>query len=518
MGNAPVRHSSLATRHCFLVASPFWPGVSGFSRAEAGAAQTEMNSAPQPELLPLCVDLDGTLVQTDTLLESALALLRRNIFYVAAFALWLLRGRACLKRRIAERSSLDVTLLPYNQGVLALLRQESARGRHLVLATAADRLIAEKVAAHLGCFNEVLASDGSLNLKGRAKLRALEARFGQRGFQYAGNSRADLPLWSASDDPVVVGASPSLVFRLGGARVIGVAPTLGQRVALLLKAMRFKQWVKNILLFVPLITAHKWASGHMVGKALLCFLAFGLCASSNYLLNDLFDLAADRQHARKRFRPFASGLLPIHWGLIAMPLTFAAGIACAILTSSGFLIYLGVYMVCAIFYSARLKREVLADVLLLAALYDLRIMAGGAAAGVPISEWLLAFSMFLFLSLALVKRYSELSAVRARNGSADSGRGYRTGDLELLLALGTGSGYLSVLVLALYVNSPEVRALYLRPHLLWLMCPVFLYWISRVWLLAHRGEVDEDPVVFALEDKVSYLAGAVTAAVMLAAM
>lgn len=477
-----------------------------------------MNFAPKSELLPLCVDLDGTLVRTDTLLESALALLRRNFFYAAAFALWLLRGRAYLKRRIAERNSLDVTLLPYNEGVLALLREESARGRRLVLATAADRLTAEKVAAHLGCFHEVLASDEGVNLKGRAKLRALEARFGQRGFQYVGNSRADLPLWSASDDPVVVGASPALAFRLGGARVIGVASTLGERALLLLKALRPKQWVKNILLFVPLVTAHQWNSGAMVGKALLSFLAFGLCASSNYLLNDLFDLAADRQHEKKRFRPFASGLLPIHWGLIAMPLALVAGIACALLTLAGFLIYLGVYLACAVFYSARLKREVLADVLLLAALYDLRIMAGGAAVGVPISEWLLAFSMFLFLSLALVKRYSELNAVRARDGSANSGRGYRTGDLELLLALGTGSGYLSVLVLALYVNSPEVRALYSRPHLLWLMCPVFLYWISRVWLLAHRGEMDEDPVIFALEDKMSYLAGAAAAAVMLAAL
>lgn len=478
-----------------------------------------MNSAPKPELIPLCVDLDGTLVKTDTLLEAALALLRDDPLCALLFPLWLLRGRAYFKRRIAERSPLEAASLPYNQELLELLRAARRSGRRLVLATASDEILARKVADHLGCFNEVVASDGRRNLKGRAKREELEARFGARGYEYAGDSRADLPVWEGAQRAIRVDAAGGLSAATGeqGWLQRPLAPAAPARTAFaLLRACRPRQWVKNVLLFVPIITAHKLGSPVMVGKALLAFLAFGLCASANYLLNDLVDLAADRRHETKRFRPLASGELPIAWGVAAIPAVFAGGLLCASLTSPGFVAYLAAYLGCALFYSAYLKQVVLADVLLLAALYDLRIMAGGAAAGVPISQWLLGFSMFLFLSLALVKRYSELRALRLKNGAGS--RGYLTGDLELLVALGTGSGYVSVLVLALYLNSPEVRALYSRPHLLWLMCPVFLYWISRVWLLAHRGDIHEDPVVFALEDKVSYLAGLITVAVMMAAL
>jgi len=468
--------------------------------------------------LPICVDLDGTLVKTDTLIESSLALLHRNWFYLLLFPWWLLRGRALLKRRIAERTPLNVASLPYNEELLSLLQGERKKGRRLVLATAADQIIASRIADHLGCFAEVLASNGSRNLKGAAKLRVLEKRFGAKGFDYAGNSRADVAVWRGSNRAIVVAPSSSLAAHLPEDRiVVGRAPTFRARLLALIAALRMHQWAKNILLFLPMVTAHNLAP-HIIGKAALAFGSFSLFASANYLINDLLDLAADRNHERKRFRPFASGELPLGWALAGIPLALAAGTACALLTTSAFVAYLAVYLACAILYSVRIKRIVLADVLLLAALYDIRIMAGGSAVDIPISQWLLGFSMFLFLSLAFVKRYSELRAVRLRNGDGSPGRGYVRGDLELLLPFGIGSGYLSVLVLALYLNSPEVRVLYFRPQVLWLTCPVLLYWISRIWMMAYRGEMDEDPVLFAVTDKVSYAAGLIIGAIMLWAL
>jgi 4-hydroxybenzoate polyprenyltransferase/phosphoserine phosphatase len=465
--------------------------------------------------VPLCVDLDGTLIKTDLLWESFVRLLRRNPLFLFVVPLWLFKGRANLKHQIATRADLDAASLPYHQIFLDFLRAEKQQGRTLILVTACDYRLAKGVAEHLGLFAEVMASDGQLNLRGTHKAAKLAERFGERGFDYAGNSSTDLPVWQQAREAIVVNAHPNLATRAGNcARVSRVFESSGSCLRPLLRVLRPHQWVKNLILFVPLLTSHKLEQFPLLFDGILAFIAFSLCASAVYVLNDLLDLDADRHHPTKKFRPFASGDLPLPIGLLLFPILMAvsAGISRALPPS--FAGVLAVYLVLTTSYSWRLKRVALLDVFFLAGLYTIRLVAGHEATGVVYSFWLLAFSMFIFLSLALVKRCVELSGVRQQKGSHVRGRGYGPEDLELVATLGTVSGYLAVLVLALYVNSPEVRVLYRYPTALLLVCPLLLYWISRVWLLAHRGQMHDDPIVFALKDRVSYIVGALTLAVL----
>lgn len=467
---------------------------------------------------PLCVDLDGTLIKTDALLEGLCALLKQNVWLLFLLPLWLLRGRAHFKREVARRVSLDPRRLPYNEAFLDYLKEQRAQGRTLVLATASDALLAQRIAAHLGLFDEVIASDGKHNLKGRQKLRALEARFGAQGFDYAGNDRADLRIWPHARHALVVNArAPLMEAALRVAQVAQVFPDERRnRGRILLRAIRAHQWVKNVLVFIPLLTAHQ-LSASALGQAVLAFVAFSLCASSVYLLNDLADLDADRAHPTKRRRPLASGELPLPTAFALVPLLLLASVGVALWLPPMFLVVLACYFGLTVAYSLYLKQIALLDVLVLAILYTTRILAGSVAFGMAISPWLLAFSVFIFLSLAFVKRYSELRLLRSLAKTSAKGRGYFAGDLEQLGNLGAASGYISVLVLALYLNSEEVTTLYRWPELLWLALPPLLYWMSRVWLLAHRGQIDQDPVVFALHDRPSYYAaGAVALAVWLA--
>jgi 4-hydroxybenzoate polyprenyltransferase len=454
---------------------------------------------------PLCVDLDGTLIQTDLLIESVLMLLKRNPFWLFVLPLWLLKGKAHFKQRIADRVELDVTRLPFNQPLLAYLRDQQAQGRRLVLATAANQRHAEQVAFHLGLFEAILASDAEINLSGTRKRDRLVELFGTSGFDYAGNSIADLRVWSHAATAIVVNTSPSLSRHVTGMiaveRVIP-APAISLRTYL--KALRVHQWSKNALVFVPLLAAHQVLNPALLLQAILAFFAFGLCASSVYVLNDLLDLAADRRHPTKCRRPFAAGLIPIQRGLWLIPTLLVLAFLLALWLPFWLSVTLGLYYLLTLAYSLRLKQWVLIDVLALAGLYTLRLVAGGAATGIPLSFWLLALSLFLFLSLALAKRYAELHLCHADGRDCAAGRGYRTADLETLAQFGIVSGYLSALILALYIDSADVMALYAEPRLLWLVCPLLLYWISRVWLLARRGTLHEDPVVFALTDPGSY--------------
>jgi 4-hydroxybenzoate polyprenyltransferase len=422
-------------------------------------------STPQ-DALPLTVELDGVLARTDTLHEGLLRLLKRQPYLAPAVLGWSLRGPAFLRAEVARRVELDVTLLPYDEVLLSRLSEERARGRRVVLATSADRRVAEAVAAHLGLFDAVHAQG--------------EAFPGPH--EQARRTEPTRPL-----------------------------------VRTLLKALRVHQWAKNILLFVPLLAAHKALDVPLLLQAVLGFSSFSLCASSVYVLNDLLDLDSDRKHPTKRRRPFASGDLPVRAGLWLAPLLLGTGAAVALLLPRAFLALLGTYYAVTLAYSFYLKQVMMLDVLVLAGLYTVRIFGGSLAVGVPTSSWLFTFSMFLFLSLALVKRLSEVRRLRQANESAAPGRGYMAGDYEQLAILGVSSGYLSVLVLALYITSKEVTALYLSPERLWLLCPVMLYWVGRVWLLAHRGLVNEDPLVFALKDKVSYVVGLIAMGVLLAA-
>ena len=475
----------------------------------------EVSTGSPTSAVPLCVDMDGTLILTDVLWESMMQLVKRDPLYLFALPFWLLGGRAGLKREIAARVELDVAALPYNHQFVEFLREEQRQGRSLVLATAADEKLARQVAQHVGVFNEVLASDGQRNLRGGNKVRLLAERFGARNFDYAGNSTVDLPVWKQSRQAIVVNAAGRLAQKAGEVTQVGRVFNDSVKGLPLLSALRPHQWVKNLIIFVPLFTAHVLADRHKVMAAGLAFLAFCCCASGVYVLNDLLDLEADRHHPTKRLRPFASGRAPIPAGfaLVAGCLALSA-IASAWLPLK-FAFVLALYFVLTTSYSWRFKQVALVDVFCLAGLYTIRLIAGHESAHVRYSFWLLAFSMFIFLSLALVKRFTELQGLRQQNKQQSKGRGYNASDLELVAMLGIANGFLAVMVMALYVNSEEVRALY--PHhakILLGVCPLLLYWISRVWLIAHRGGMHDDPIVFALKDRVSYLIGAVTVAVI----
>jgi 4-hydroxybenzoate polyprenyltransferase len=466
----------------------------------------------------LCVDIDGTLIASDLLFESLLGLARRRPWELALVPVWLASGRAHLKRQLANRGAIDVATLPYNEDVVAYLRRCRAQGRRLALATAADERLARAVAGHVGLFDAIIASDGTANLKGRAKLRAIEERCGQGGFDYLGNGWEDLPIWESAGDAAVVRPSRGLLKELQSRRPAAhVFARTGGQFATWLQMLRVHQWAKNLLLFVPLIAAHRLLEWPLLLGLLLAFVSFSLGASAIYILNDLIDLPSDRLHPRKRLRPLASGRASIPAGLAVAPICFGLSIAFAACLPWPFLGVLLLYLAVSTAYSFVLKKKLIVDVLCLAGLYTLRILAGGAAVGVPISFWLLVFSMFLFLSLAFVKRYSELESVSREQGGALSGRNYQQVDLEMVRSVGPASGYLAVLVLCLYLNDPASATLYRHPKVLWLLCPTVLHWITRIWFLAQRGQMHSDPLVFALTDKRSLITGAVGGAIVAAA-
>ena len=465
--------------------------------------------------VPLAVDLDGTLIRSDMLWESLTRLIRQNPLALLAVPVWWLRGRAFLKQQLAARVQVDATTLPYNEPFLAWLREQKRMGRRLVLATASDLAMARPVAEHLGLFDEVLASDGKTNLRAHAKLAALTKKFGERGFDYAGNSSVDLEVWSGSREAIVVNASESLARRAAGCAKVGKTfLSTASPLKSFLRCLRPHQWIKNLIVFVPVLTAHQLGNEIIRRQAAWAFGAFCLCASAAYLLNDLVDIEADRHHLTKRNRPFASGELPLSVGLFAPPLLLAAGLGISFTLSAGFASVIAGYFIATLAYSWQIKRIPLLDVFFLAGLYTMRLVAGHVATRVAWSAWLLVFSMFIFLSLALMKRFQELQSVRQQNQHELKGRGYAAGDLELVTTLGLVSGFIAVLVLALYVNSDQVQKLYARPTMLLLICPLLLYWIARVWFLAHRGQMHDDPTAFAFKDWLSYVIGALTLAVM----
>ncbi len=467
--------------------------------------------------IPLAVDLDGTLVRSDTLHEAALRALREHPLALLMLPFWLLQGKAVVKQRLAALAPVDPAALPYHQPLLDWLTVQRAHGRTLVLCTAADRSIADAIAAHLGLFDDVLASDGDTNLSGRSKADALVRRFGVGGFDYAGNANVDLQVWQHARKAVVVNASGAVERKAQA--VADIDRTFAAQpagIGLLLRALRVHQWAKNLLLFVAPLAAHLLPDAEVAAQLLMAFIAFSLCASAVYIGNDLLDLDSDRLHPRKKARPFAAGHLPVVTGVLLAPVLLVVALWCALPAGPAFVGWLLLYFALTCAYSLGLKRLVLVDCLVLAMLYTLRIVAGAAAAGISLSFWLLAFSAFLFLSLAFVKRYAELD-VHSRHGREQAhGRGYLTSDAPLVQSLGIVSGYASALVLALYLNSDAVVQLYHTPELIWCAVPVHLFWISWVWLKAHRGQMHDDPLLFALRDKTSLLAGAAFALVLLA--
>ena len=464
----------------------------------------------------IAVDLDGTLTLTDTLHESVLTLVRNKPYFLFLLPLWLFQGIAHLKQKVAEHSELDVTTLPYNQPLIGWLKEEKLRGKKIVLSTAANEKIANSIVSNFDLFEDFIASDSITNLKSARKRDALQERYGDKGYDYAGNSNDDLKVWAGASNAIVVNASEHVLKKASKlTSVVQVFPSERAGIAVWLKAFRVHQWLKNLLLFVPLLAAHQIGNAQSLGLLLIAFLSFSLCASSIYIINDLLDLESDRSHPRKRFRPFASAQLSILHGVFAASLLIAASFLLGTVIGLDFLIVLLVYLFLTVTYSFGLKRLVLVDCLTLATLYTMRIIAGAAAISVSLSFWLLAFSIFIFLSLALVKRHAEL-LVQSREGKSSAhGRGYLVSDAPLLQTLGVSSGYISTLVIALYLRSENVMLLYAQPLAIWLLIPILLFWVSWVWLKSSRGEMHDDPIVFASKDKTSLTVAVITAVVFI---
>jgi 4-hydroxybenzoate polyprenyltransferase len=458
---------------------------------------------------PLVVDLDGTLIHTDMLHESVFGLFKASPLSLLKLP-WILltHDKAGLKQWIAKQVQFDPSALPYNIELIEWLRVQHANVRPLILCTASDRSIAEPIANHLGFFSEVMASNGTVNLKGRQKAHALVEKFGEKGFDYAGNSISDLEVWQHARKAIVVNASQSLasdVMAIADVEVVFAG--FNSKFTIWVKALRLHQWPKNVLLLVPLLAAHQLADGAAWLSLFWAFVAFSLCASSVYIANDLLDLESDRQHPRKCNRPFASGALAIYKGAAVAPVLFLLSCFVGVYVGAAFLQWLLIYFVLTCTYSVKLKQLVLVDCMTLAILYTLRIVAGAAAVGTAMSFWLLSFSVFLFLSLAFIKRFAELQVQLLQGKHKAHGRGYFTDDAPLIQMLGIASGFMSVLVLALYLNSPEVQLLYVHPAWVWGNVPVMVFWVSWLWLRAHRGEMHDDPLIFAVKDKVSLVSG-----------
>jgi 4-hydroxybenzoate polyprenyltransferase/phosphoserine phosphatase len=474
-----------------------------------------MDARSDRKATPLAVDLDGTLIATDLLWEGLFALLRKNPLYLFLVPFWLAGGPAGLKQAIAERIDIDPATLPYRQDLLARLRLYHAEGRRIVLATGTPRKFAEAVAGHLGLFDAVLATDGLDNLTSSRKRAALVAAYGDGGFDYIGNSRHDVAVFDAARAAVAV-APDRCAARWQAAHGGEIMPGPKRTLKSVVKMLRVHQWSKNTLIAVPMVLSHEYFNGAMVLQCVLAFVSFSAVASAIYVVNDFFDLALDRQHPTKRNRPFASGALSIPFGLGSAFLLLVVGTGAGIMVSWPFIAVLAGYLVVTTAYSLALKRMLLIDVLTLAGLYTVRVIAGAAATGVGVSFWLLAFSMFFFLSLALVKRYVELGSPSLTPGERIAGRGYRCEDRDVIAQAGMASAFSSALVLALYMNSDAVRELYPHPWMVWPLPPIVLYLTMRVWVLGRRGEMHDDPVVFIISDWRSQIVIALGAVLLVA--
>lgn len=466
----------------------------------------------------LVVDLDGTLLRSDILLESFWEAIRGDWRVPISCALHLARGRAHVKRYLADSAELDCTNLPYNLSVISYIEAWRARGGRTALVTASDQDIAEQIARHLRLFDEVYGSDGRLNLKGKKKAVFLREKFAGNGFAYMGDSSADLAVWQEARQAITVNVSARLRHQVDeiGCQTEHLE-TSRSSVGLFIKAMRPHQWLKNALVFLPMLAAHDFA-GETLLRATLGFIAFCLVASSVYVLNDLLDLNSDRAHPRKRYRPFASGSVSLVYGTLGAPLLLLTGVAIAVSIGSAFGIVMFTYYIMTIAYSFGLKRRIIIDICVLALLYTLRIVAGAAATSIALSFWLLAFSVFFFFSLASIKRQAELTDLMKRGALSATGRGYHVDDLPIVSMMALVSGYVSVAVMALYVNSSAVIQLYKYPFALWGVCIVLLYWISSMVMVTHRGGMHDDPLVYAAKDRRSQICAVVILGLAIAGM
>ncbi|MGN6306034.1 MAG: UbiA family prenyltransferase [Mesorhizobium sp.] len=479
-------------------------------RGAAPAAELEIERplASTDLPTPLVLDLDGTVVRGNLLVETALAFLKANPLKIFMVLMWLLQGRAVLKHQLAARARVDVESLPLNHELVAYAAEQAGKGRRIFIATAANRAIAEKVAQRIPFVSGVIASDERTNLKGEAKARALAERFPD-GFDYAGDARADLAVWKAAQAAVVVEAVPAVVAAAG--RITDVVRVFPRPAMLraVIRSLRPHQWAKNALVFVPAILSGKLGDPAALAASMAAFMAMNMVASATYLINDLLDLADDRRHWSKRERPLASGRLPLLAGLAMVPVGLIAGLGLAALAGMGTLAGVCLYIAGTLAYSLGMKRLPILDAFALASLFTLRLGVGILACGAPPSPWLLVFSMFLFASLSFAKRHTEVAGVLERGGTEIRGRGYKTVDLPLILAIGVATGMCAVLILVLYIIDDAFRqSFYGNPAWLWGFPAILFLFVCRIWLMCQRGEMDSDPVAFAVRDRPSLALGA----------
>lgn len=484
-------------------------------RADPSAPTNENDAAT----MPLAVDLDGTLLLTDTLFEALAEHIRRRPFWTLVQLIQLPFGIAKVKRRLTATIDLDADLLPVHEDVLAYCKSAKAAGREVWLVSAADQKMVDHVAKRFGIFDRVIGSDGETNNKGSAKARLLEKE-APDGFEYVGDSPADFKVWkkAARASHVDKGeARRRLIERMGVA--VGHSferPKAGVRTWL--KALRVHQWAKNVLIFVPAILAMRIVEPAILTKLLIALPLLGIMASGTYILNDLLDLQGDRDHRSKHKRPFASGRIKLWQGFVASPLLILGGLIGGFILSPAFATTMLSYLVITLAYSLRLKRAALVDTIVLSFLYTLRLIMGAALAAVALSQWLLVFSMFLFVSLSMAKRHVEVLQLAASGKRFAVNRGYRAEDAGLTLGLGLATATSAPLILVLYViESAWPSGLYSAPEMLWAAPVLLSLWLMRVWTLANRGELHDDPVVFAVKDPRSLLTGAALALSFLAA-
>lgn len=471
-----------------------------------------------PKIPPLCVDLDGTLIKTDSLHELFLQLIKQNPLYCILAIFWLFKSKAYFKAEIAKIIHLSPENLPYNEKVINYIKTQKSK-RDIYLVTGSNKILADSIAKYLHLFDGVIASDSKINLTGEKKKHHLIECFGEHGFEYIGNDKVDFPVWEASSAVSVVSQDNSFLQKVRDSfsiekEFISPTPTIRNY----LKAIRLHQWVKNLLVFIPFFLDHRFNDSNAFIPLVLAFLCLSLIASFTYIINDLLDLESDRQNQYKSNRPFASCLISIKQAVVLMSFLLVGIVVLLSLLSFPVIVVLLVYLFTTLSYSFYFKRIAILDVTILAGLFSLRVITGVVSIDVEWSFWLLAFSMFFFLSLAFAKRYSEVDNLRIEGRDSTVGRGYVVDDLPMLNNSGIATGYISILVIALYIESEKVREMYTHPEILWLICPVLLFWIGRIWLITGRGEMHEDPIVFAIKDKVSILAVSLCFVIVLGAV
>ena len=457
---------------------------------------------------PLLVDLDGSLIKTDMLLESLVRVLWRKPWLLILIPVWLLNGRAYLKKKLAENSNIDYNVLPFRTEIVDYIQQQRDLGRKIILCTGAWQGHAEGISNALGLFDQVHGTSLENNLTGSNKAKWAIEQFGEKNFSYIGNETKDIHIWKHAATALVVSKNDSLLKQAESVSTVEKHFKIpGSTLSAAIKSLRPHQWVKNLLLFIPLLSSHLFISADAVMDSLIAFSAFCFCASSTYILNDLSDIDSDRNHRTKHLRPLASGSISIQASLLLSGLLMVAALLIASLLSQWFFGALILYVVITVAYSIKLKQLQTVDIIVLASLYTLRVIAGAATIEVLPSFWLLSFSMFIFISLAFAKRLSELIKTSHENPEVQEirGRGYYVSDISILLSLGSSSGLISVLVFALYISSEDITNLYAIPELLWLICPALAYWIIRTYILTARNELDEDPISFAIKDRNSWV-------------